>query len=184
MENILPTVSEVKLIPNSLLVAECDPPTKKCSPNSSSSSEVEEHEEIVDIENVTVKFHLNGNQTIAQVYPNCMTLDEVKTDIGRRFEIEPKFLILKQGNQILSDSCAIFETDFDEFGIHEYMLELKNTGKSTKTNQQYNDAEQELNEPKLDLNIYYRYLKYSFKHFSFLNNIVSFYSFRFLFFVD
>lgn len=158
MENIMPTVSEVTLIPTPRPLGDCDPPPRRREPTSPLSSELEEYEEIVNIENVTVKFHLNGNQTIAQVYPNCLSLGEVKTDIGRRFEIEPKFLVLKQGDQILSDFCTIFETDCDEFGIHEYMLELKSRRKSKKEHD--DDDDDDVEENKLDLNIYYKYLKY------------------------
>ncbi|KAM7362629.1 IQ motif and ubiquitin-like domain-containing protein isoform 2-T2 [Cochliomyia hominivorax] len=120
-----------------------------------------EQEEIVDIENVTVKFRLQGNQTIAQIYPNCMTLSEVKTDVARRFELEPELLVLKQGQEILSDFCAIKETDSDEYGIHEYQLELNIKLKSLKSQQQTNqneDTEAETDserQPKLDLNVYY-----------------------------
>lgn len=118
-----------------------------------------DQEEIVDIENVTVKFRLKGNQTIAQIYPNCMTLAEVKTDIARRFEIEPELLVLKQGQDLLSDFCAIRETDSDEYGIHEYQLELNCKLKSLKPQQQTNenDGSESERQPKLDLNVYYRY---------------------------
>ncbi|XP_065371639.1 IQ motif and ubiquitin-like domain-containing protein [Calliphora vicina] len=163
----LPMVSEIILAPTPRSLGKCDAINKKprhSRQSTQSSTEDDrllntqgEDEEIVDIENVTVKFRIKGNQTIAQIYPNCMTLSEVKTDIARRFEIEPKLLILKQGPQILSDLCSIRETDNDEYGIHEYLLELNVKLKPLKIEQQTNanKGEELERQPKLDLNVYY-----------------------------
>ncbi|BFF90480.1 IQ and ubiquitin-like domain-containing protein [Drosophila madeirensis] len=109
------------------------------------STESEHTEECcVELENVTVKFHISDTDIVAQVYPNCMTLAEVKQDISRKFEVEPQLLVLRQDNRPLCDSLPINATKFDEFGIHEFQLELrvpKDIGKDPV--------------PKLDLDVYY-----------------------------
>lgn len=66
--------------------------------------------------------------------------------------------ILKQGSQILSDLCSIRETDNDEYGIHEYQLELSVKLKPLKIQQEANanKGEESERQPKLDLNVYYR----------------------------
>ncbi|KAI8130333.1 hypothetical protein FF38_04992 [Lucilia cuprina] len=168
----LPTVNDIIVVPTPKPFSECDSTEPKTAKQqgltTQSSSEEdrqtqtqkgeEEDEEIVDIENVTVKFRLKGNQTIAQIYPNCMTLAEVKTDIARRFEIDANLLVLKQGQQILSDLCSIRETDNDEYGIHEYQLELNVKLKPLKIEDQENGRsteEESSRQPKLDLNVYY-----------------------------
>ncbi|ALC47576.1 CG13855 [Drosophila busckii] len=107
------------------------------------SSESEKSEECcVELENVTVKFHLAENEILAQLYPNCMTMAEVKQDIARKFEVDPEHLLLMQADRILCDSTPINSTDFDEFGIHEFQLKMKPPAGAAQ-------------QPKLDLNVYY-----------------------------
>ncbi|XP_001358727.2 IQ and ubiquitin-like domain-containing protein [Drosophila pseudoobscura] len=117
-----------------------------CAPVFDSNSTESEHTEegCVELENVTVKFRISEMDIVAQVYPNCMTLAEVKQDISRKFEVEPKLLVLRQENRPLCDSLPINSTKFDEFGIHEFELELlapKDIGTEAA--------------PKLDLDVYY-----------------------------
>lgn len=164
----LPTVSEIIIVkPTSKPQGEYNTQnqtskpltqTTQSSSDGNHKSQPQGEEEIVEIENVTLKFRLKGNQTIAQIYPNCMTLAEVKTDIARRFEVEPELLLLKQGSQILSDVCSIRETDIDEYGIYEYQLELNVKLKPLKYQNQSNDnnVQESDIQPKLDLNVYYR----------------------------
>ncbi|XP_034116733.1 IQ and ubiquitin-like domain-containing protein [Drosophila albomicans] len=105
------------------------------------SSESDPQEECcVDVENVTVKFYLSKTKIVAQVYPNCMTMAEVKQDISRKFEVDPSVILLKQNNRLLCDNTPIHSTNIDEFGIHEFQLEL-NVPQGDNT--------------KLSLNVYY-----------------------------
>ncbi|XP_075147763.1 IQ motif and ubiquitin-like domain-containing protein [Haematobia irritans] len=164
----LPTINEVELKPTPTKEVLINPlnesptssnstrPTKTPAEISSCKNTEDEQDEIVTIENVTVKFRLAINQVIAQVYPNCMTLGEVKVDIGRRFEVAPDLLVLAQNNCILSDECRIRETDNDDFGIHEYALSLKPTEKrKSLTTDTATPNEDNEREPKLDLEVYY-----------------------------
>uniref|UniRef100_A0A1I8M3B5 IQ motif and ubiquitin-like domain-containing protein n=1 Tax=Musca domestica TaxID=7370 RepID=A0A1I8M3B5_MUSDO len=156
-EQKLPTISEVVLNPPTSTTSTKNEdkvgpiiefPSSSSSkpsvspPEESSKNPDDDQDEIVTIENVTVKFRLAINQVIAQVYPNCMTLGEVKIDMGRRFEVHPDLLRLSQNNRILSDEYRIRETVCDEFGIHEFGLSL-------------NDDDRRKREPKLDLEVYY-----------------------------
>ncbi|GBP95978.1 hypothetical protein EVAR_66194_1, partial [Eumeta japonica] len=69
-----------------------------------------------------------------------------------------------QGNKTLSDICAIRETENDEYGIHEYQLEMIAKPKiDNNANQENGDFEQTKGQPKLDLNVYYS--KYSLPDF-------------------
>lgn len=94
----------------------------------------------VQKENVTVKFYVSASNIVAQVYPNTMTMAEVKQDISRKFEVDPEFLILKQYDRVLCNNVPIYWTGSDEFGIHEYHLLLN---------------QPEGNTAKLNMNIYY-----------------------------
>ncbi|XP_020813138.1 IQ and ubiquitin-like domain-containing protein [Drosophila serrata] len=122
----------------------CPPPID----SRSTESEQQNSEECcVELENVTVKFRLSDSEMVAQVYPNCMTLGEVKQDMARKFEVDPKLLVLLQNGNVLCNSLPINSTALDEFGIHEFQLEL-----------QCNDSVQgdsQTSLPKLDLDVYY-----------------------------
>lgn len=107
-------------------------------------------EEIVDIYNVTVKFRISDAQVIAQVYPNRMSIGDVKKDIARKFEVNVELLRLSQCEREVSDECLLLECDSDEFGIHEFKLELEKPVLKS-------DSDESIVLPKLDLNIYYRY---------------------------
>ncbi|XP_073815788.1 IQ motif and ubiquitin-like domain-containing protein [Musca autumnalis] len=168
----LPTISEVVLNPttnppalsNTPIVefpssSSSKPTPSPVAPSSKATGE-DEQDEIVTIENVTVKFRLAINQVIAQIYPNCMTLGEVKIDIGRRFEVAPELLKLTQNNRIPADECRIRDTECDEFGIHEFGLSLKvgERRKNVARNEEVEeneDDEERTKEPKLDLEVYY-----------------------------
>ncbi|XP_037729573.1 IQ and ubiquitin-like domain-containing protein [Drosophila subpulchrella] len=117
----------------------CPPPLD----SRSTESEPQHSEECcVELENVTVKFRLSESDILAQVYPNCMTLGEVKQDVARKFEVEPGWLVLQQDGRILCDSVPLNSTALDEFGIHEFQLQL------------YKDGTEDLTS-KLDLDVYY-----------------------------
>lgn len=86
-------------------------------------------------ENVTVKFFVTESNIVAQVYPNTMTMAEVKQDISRKFEVNPEFIILTQHGRVLCDNVPIYWTSSDDFGIHEFQLLLNlPEGNTTRLN--------------------------------------------------
>lgn len=88
------------------------------------STESEESTDNVMTQNVTVKFCISPDNFIAQVYPNSMTINEVKQDISRRFEVDPMLLLIKQDGHLICNTVPIHSTIADEFGIHKFDLEL------------------------------------------------------------
>nr|NP_651037.1 uncharacterized protein Dmel_CG13855 [Drosophila melanogaster]AAF55988.1 uncharacterized protein Dmel_CG13855 [Drosophila melanogaster] len=117
----------------------CPPPLD----SRSTESEPQHSEECcVELENVTVKFRLSDSEILAQVYPNCMLLGEIKQDLARKFEVAPEWLVLRQDNRILCNSVPLNSTALDEFGIHEFQLEMNKEGREDQTS-------------KLDLDVYY-----------------------------
>jgi len=73
------------------------------------------------------------------------TLGEVKQDVARKFEVEPGWLVLQQDGRILCDSVPLNSTALDEFGIHEFQLQLYKEGTEDLTS-------------KLDLDVYYEWV--------------------------
>ncbi|XP_067618057.1 IQ motif and ubiquitin-like domain-containing protein [Eurosta solidaginis] len=104
-------------------------------------------DDVVPEENVTVKFRVAGSRIVAQVYSNRMTIADIKADISSKFEVDPKYVVLKQDEREIPNRCLLIQTDSNQFGIFEFDLEL------------LDEAEMNLDEgverPKLDLNIYY-----------------------------
>ncbi|KAH8278587.1 hypothetical protein KR018_005706 [Drosophila ironensis] len=98
-----------------------------------------------EMENVTVKFRVSEADIVAQVYPNCLILSEIKQDMARKFEVEPSLLVLRQKGRVLCDTLPLHSTDLNEFGIHEFQLEL------LEPRRRDSDAPQ----PKLDLDVYF-----------------------------
>ncbi|TDG52438.1 hypothetical protein AWZ03_001268 [Drosophila navojoa] len=96
-------------------------------------------------QNVTVKFCIAPDKLIAQVYPNCMTMAEVKQDIARRFEVDPMMLLIKQEGSLICNTVPIYATISDEFGIHKFDLELAQKPKVDECDPT----------PKLSLRVYY-----------------------------
>ncbi|XP_017870410.1 PREDICTED: IQ and ubiquitin-like domain-containing protein [Drosophila arizonae] len=96
-------------------------------------------------QNVTVKFCIAPDKLIAQVYPNCMTMAEVKQDVARRFEVDPMLLLIKQEGSLICNTVPIYATISDEFGIHKFDLELAQKPKVDECDPS----------PKLSLRVYY-----------------------------
>ncbi|XP_055385066.1 IQ and ubiquitin-like domain-containing protein [Condylostylus longicornis] len=93
---------------------------------------------------VTVKFQISDTEMVAQVYPNCLTIAEIKQDIGKKFEVDPKFLILRQFEGEYDDDYRLYETCSNEFGIVEFCLEI-----SDKAITEHGKI------PELNLHVYY-----------------------------
>ncbi|CAD6994503.1 unnamed protein product [Ceratitis capitata] len=104
-------------------------------------------DEVVPEENVTVKFRVDGSRIVAQVYTNRSSIADIKKDIGSKFEVKPKYLVLKQNEREIPNRCLLAQTDSNQFGIYEFDLELLDIAEMY-----LEDGEEP---PKLDLNIYY-----------------------------
>lgn len=100
-------------------------------------------DDIVNFEKLTVKFQISDTQTVAQVYPNCMTIAEIKTDLGRKFEVDPGVLIICQDGKEAEDSLKLEALTQNEFGIVETYLKL-------------DEEQSKQKEFKLDPQVYYR----------------------------
>uniref|UniRef100_A0A1A9WNM7 IQ motif and ubiquitin-like domain-containing protein n=1 Tax=Glossina brevipalpis TaxID=37001 RepID=A0A1A9WNM7_9MUSC len=177
----LPNVSEVVFQPPPPRSAECEMvPIKRPEPKKHDEHESppQPKEQILkdddDCKNVTVKFDFNGNQVIGQAYPVCITIGEIKHDLGRRFEVDPELLILSQCSRIQSDECALKQTCINEYHIYEFDLKLKTKKKRKKEDKDKKEEEkdkkeekdktdekeekeekEEEKEPQLDINVYY-----------------------------
>ena len=142
--NDLPFIQHILIHPHNTppFCSETDPKI------SSKSDEIVDDiiDEIVLIENVTVKFCIpNSQEIIAQVYPNRLRIGDIKKDIARKFEVDVEILVFKQNGRVICDECLLLETVSDEFGIHEFHLFLD---VPTPTDDQ-------TTVPKLDINVYY-----------------------------
>ncbi|XP_055850185.1 IQ and ubiquitin-like domain-containing protein [Episyrphus balteatus] len=100
-------------------------------------------DEIVEFENITVKLSISDAQVVAQIYPNCMTIEEVKKDIARKFEVDPKLLIICQCGKVLNDDSKLYDAERNDYGIYELTLGIN----------EIKDAKE--NTPILNLDIYY-----------------------------
>ncbi|XP_050328787.1 IQ and ubiquitin-like domain-containing protein [Bactrocera neohumeralis] len=104
-------------------------------------------DEVLAVENVTVKFRVNGSRIVAQVYSNRSSIADIKTDIGSKFEVDPKYIRLTQNEREISNRCLLAQTDSNQFGIFEFDLDLLHISEMN-----LGDG---MDPPKLDLNIYY-----------------------------
>uniref|UniRef100_A0A1B0A7V4 IQ motif and ubiquitin-like domain-containing protein n=1 Tax=Glossina pallidipes TaxID=7398 RepID=A0A1B0A7V4_GLOPL len=165
-ENKLANVSEVVFQPPPPRSIECEKvavkrPTPK-ERKESSPLVVAEQKNLNDdddnCKNVTVKFHFNGNQVIAQTYPLCISLGEIKADLARRFDVDTELLILSQCSRVQSDDCTLSQTCINEYHIYEFDLKLKAKKKQKKGKEgknEKNEEENEGNQPVLDFDVYY-----------------------------
>lgn len=76
--------------------------------------------------NVTVKFHFNEYDTVAQVYPNDQTVNFILKDIAAKFQLPPKYVSLRSdGNQSRLPGNAELRTICEnDFGILDLELGL------------------------------------------------------------
>ncbi|KAL9900203.1 IQ motif and ubiquitin-like domain-containing protein isoform 1-T1 [Glossina fuscipes fuscipes] len=165
-ENKLANVSEVVFQPPPPRSVDCEkvavgggkgggkrPPTRK--PKESPRLVVAEKKNLNgddNCQNVTVKFQFNGNQVVAQTYPICITIGEIKTDLARRFDVDTDLLILSQCSRVQSDECVLSEASINEFRIYEFDLKLKARKKQKNVEK---DERHEDHEPVLDFDVYY-----------------------------
>lgn len=117
---------------------------------SSSDNNTIEDEDYDDDDNqiITVKFRITESQIIAQVYSISLTINEIKNDIAKKFDIDnPNYLIISQFNEELSDACKLSDLNTNEFGIIEFDL---------KINDNILNETDDVRKPELNLKTYYR----------------------------
>uniref|UniRef100_A0A1B0FHY6 IQ motif and ubiquitin-like domain-containing protein n=1 Tax=Glossina morsitans morsitans TaxID=37546 RepID=A0A1B0FHY6_GLOMM len=163
-ENKLANVSEVVFQPPPPRSTDCEKvavkrPTPKERKESSPLVVAEQKNLSVDddnCKNATVKFQFNGNQVIAQTYPLCISLGEIKADLARRFDVDTELLILSQCSRVQSDDCTLSQTCINDYHIYEFDLKLKARKKQKKIGKyEKNKRENEEDQPVLDFDVYY-----------------------------
>lgn len=102
-------------------------------------------------QNVTVKFHIIDKQSVAQIYPNRLTIEVVKEDIGSKFKVNSKYLNVKQSGVIVPNALKLYEIWRNDFGIIE--LELSLNDLAQKFNENVKNKYEKIS---LDINTYYR----------------------------
>lgn len=104
------------------------PPKAKLPDTTSTELDGEEVDEddLLVLKDVTVKFRILKSQIVTHAYPNIYTIEEVKKDISKKFQIQPQFLILKQSSseRILEDVLRLFDVCDNNYGIVNMDLEL------------------------------------------------------------
>ncbi|XP_038104266.1 IQ and ubiquitin-like domain-containing protein [Culex quinquefasciatus] len=85
-----------------------------------------DEDEILILKDVTVKFRILKFHIVTHAYPNIYTIDEVKKDISTKFQIQQKYLVLKQVNSTnpLKDSQRLFDLCDNDYGVIDMELEL------------------------------------------------------------
>lgn len=86
----------------------------------------QDEDEILILKDVTVKFRILKFHIVTHAYPNIYTIDEVKKDISTKFQIQQKYLVLKQVNSTnpLKDSQRLFDLCDNDYGVIDMDLEL------------------------------------------------------------
>lgn len=73
---------------------------------------------------VTVKFLVDNAQTIAQTYPNNVSILEVKRDIAEKFQVKETDIVFKQCNVEVPNSMTVSDVFTNEFGVIDIQLDL------------------------------------------------------------
>lgn len=111
------------------------------------------HHSRVEKKNITVRFELNELlDTVAQVYPEFMTIEDVLEDVATKFQLLPKYLSIKQkfGTKIPKTSrlCHLCTNDF---GILDVKLDLSDLAQHI--NESIRNEHEKI---RLDTALYYR----------------------------
>lgn len=82
------------------------------------------------VKDVTVKFDTGdkGETQIAQKYKSNERIIQIKFDIAKKFDIEPDFVVLKQGDDYINDDYELHEILNNDYGIIELKLCLNSEG--------------------------------------------------------
>lgn len=104
-------------------------------------------------ENVTVRFKLNDFETIAQVYPESTTVENILDDIASKFQLLTKYVTVKpeKFGPKFPKNIELKQLCKNEFGILDVQLCLSDL--AIHINESiYNDFEK----IRLDTELYYR----------------------------
>ncbi|XP_031621578.1 IQ and ubiquitin-like domain-containing protein [Contarinia nasturtii] len=102
--------------------------------------------------NITVRFELNEFDTVAQVYPELTTIEEVLDDVSSKFQLLPKYVSIKQKfGPKLPKTARLYQLCTNDFGILDVGLSL-----SDLANHINESIRVEHEKIRLDTNLYYR----------------------------
>lgn len=90
-----------------------------------------EEDDLLVLKDVTVKFRVLKSQIVTHAYPNIYTIEEVKKDISKKFQIPTKFLILRENSseKPLEDGLRLFDVCDNDYGIVDMDLELADSAR-------------------------------------------------------
>lgn len=125
--------------------------TKQSNPTENDSSHKETTARIPD-KNITVRFELNEFDTVAQVYPESLSIGEVVEDVALKFQLLPKYLSIKQkfGAKI-TKNAKLFQLCTNTFRILDVKLGLSDL--ANHINESICNEHEKI---RLDTNFYYR----------------------------
>ncbi|XP_062538956.1 IQ and ubiquitin-like domain-containing protein isoform X2 [Armigeres subalbatus] len=85
-----------------------------------------DEDELLVLKDVTIKFRVMKSHIVTHAYPNIYTIEEVKKDISKKFQVPTKFLMLRENSseKPLEDSSRLFDVCDNDFGIIDVDLEL------------------------------------------------------------
>lgn len=118
--------------------------------NSSPSSSLPSHRAFD--KNITVRFELNEFDTVAQVYPELTTIEDILEDVSSKFQLLPKYISIKQKfGPKFPKTARLYQLCTNDFGILDVKLSLSDLAKHINESIR---AEHE--KIRLDTNLYYR----------------------------
>lgn len=102
--------------------------------------------------NITVRFELNEFDTIAQIYSELTTVEDVVEDVASKFQLLPKYLSIKQkfGAKITRTS-RLYQLCSNTFRILDVKLRLSEL--ANHINESISNEHEKI---RLDTNLYYR----------------------------
>lgn len=108
-----------------------------------------EEDDLLVLKDVTVKFRVLKSQIVTHAYPNIYTIEEVKKDISKKFQIPTKFLILRENSseKTLEDGLRLFDVCDNDYGIVDMDLELADSAREENI--------------RLEPQVYYKYASVS-----------------------
>ncbi|XP_050088317.1 IQ and ubiquitin-like domain-containing protein [Anopheles aquasalis] len=78
---------------------------------------------------VTVKFHLAKAQVVAHAYPGHYTVDEVRENIACKFQVKPKFLLLRQAGAEVAGHRRLADLGVSEYNVCDLELLLSDVAR-------------------------------------------------------
>lgn len=132
------------------LTKQLNPSDKNASP--AATPQQQQHRSLD--RNITVRFELNEFDTVAQVYPELTTIEDVLEDVASKFQLLPKYVTIKQKFGVkLPKTAHLYQIlGPNDFGIFDVKL-----GLSDLANHINESIRNEHEKIQLDTNVYYRY---------------------------